>query len=218
MADQQRHPLLAREGLWHVAAAVLAAAVVTVWLGWAWALPLWLAAGFVIQFFRDPRRASPSVPGQVLSAADGKVVFVGPAADPYLARPAVKISVFMNVFSVHSNRSPVRGEVRKIWYTPGSFVNAELDKASENNERNAVWLREEAGGADLVVVQVAGLIARRILCYVKQGDRLDWGQRYGFIRFGSRVDLYLPESFIPKVRLGDRVTAGLDVLATAPHQ
>lgn len=204
-------PILAREGWAHIALSLLAAVAVTLWAGWLWALPLWLIALFVLQFFRDPKRESPQEPGQVLSPADGKVVFVGPARDPYLDRPALKISVFMNVFSVHSNRSPAAGEIRDIWYTPGQFVNAALDKASEKNERNAIWLH--SGGSDIVFVQVAGLIARRILCYVKQGDHLEFGQRYGFIRFGSRVDVYLPESCAPRVALGDKATAGLTIVA-----
>ena len=207
------HPILAREGWLYIALSLLAAVIVTLWAGWMWASPLWLVVLFVVQFFRDPTRDSPASPGQILSPADGKIVFVGPATDPYLERPALKISVFMNVFSVHSNRSPVAGTVREIWYSPGRFFNAALDKASEENERNAVWVRDSDDNQDIVFVQVAGLIARRILCYVKEGDHLDWGQRYGFIRFGSRVDLYLPESCAPRVGLGDKVTAGLDIVA-----
>ncbi len=207
------HPVLAREGWLYIALSLLAAVIVTLWAGWMWASPLWLVVLFVVQFFRDPGRDSPRVPGQILSPADGKIVFVGPAKDPYLDRPALKISVFMNVFSVHSNRSPATGTVRGIWYSPGCFFNAALDKASEQNERNAVWMRDSDDDQDIVCVQVAGLIARRILCYVKEGDHLDWGQRYGFIRFGSRVDLYLPESCVARVGLGDKVSAGLDVVA-----
>jgi len=206
-------PILAREGWLHIALSLLAAIIVTIWAGWLWTLPLWFIVLFVVQFFRDPKRESPEVPGQVLSPADGRIVFIGPEADPYLNRSALKISVFMNVFSVHSNRSPATGVVRKVWYIPGRFFNAELDKASEQNERNAVWLRESHDNQDIVFVQVAGLIARRILCYVKEGDHLDRGQRYGFIRFGSRVDLYLPAAYAAKVGLGDKVTAGLDILA-----
>jgi len=205
------HPFIAREGWVHIALSLVAALVITLSAGWLWALPLWLIVLFVVQFFRDPQRVSPQEPGQILSPADGKVVFVGPAKDPYLDRPALKISVFMNVFSVHSNRSPAAGEVRKVWYTAGKFVNAALDKASEQNERNAIWLR--SGDHDIVFVQVAGLIARRILCYVEEGDQLDKGQRYGFIRFGSRVDVYLPEGSDPRVALGDTATAGLTVVA-----
>lgn len=188
-------------------AAVMASAIFGFW----WSLPLWLAVVFVIQFFRDPGREIPQQPGVVVAPADGKVVFVGGATDPYLDRDTVKISIFMNVFSVHSNRLPVTGTVERIWYTQGKFVNAVLDKASELNERNAVWLKTE-NGADVVCVQVAGLIARRILCYIETGQNVERGQRYGFIRFGSRVDLYLPEDFEPKAQLGDWVHAGRDVL------
>jgi len=197
----------------YIALSLLAAVVVTVWVGWLWASPLWLVVLFVVQFFRDPNRDSPGLPGQILAPADGRIVFVGPVTDPYLDRPALKISVFMNVFSVHSNRSPASGTVREIWYSPGRFFNAALDKSSDQNERNAVWMRDSDDKQDIVFVQVAGLIARRILCYVKAGDHLDRGQRYGFIRFGSRVDLYLPESCVPRVGLGDKVTAGIDVVA-----
>lgn len=211
----ERHPILAREGWWHIAASLLLSLAVTFALGWLWSVPFWLVTLFVVQFFRDPTREPPEVSGGVLSPADGKVVFIGPATDPYLERDALKISVFMNVFSVHSNRSPVSGTVHKIWYHPGQFLNAALDKASDLNERNAVWMGDEQNGADVVFVQVAGLIARRILCYVKEGENLQRGQRYGFIRFGSRVDVYLPESFSTRVQLGDSVTAGIDILAEA---
>jgi len=120
--------------------------------------------------------------------------------------------VFMNVFNVHSNRSPVDGEVVNAWYHPGAFVNASLDKASTENERNALHLRT-ASGRDVTCVQVAGLIARRILCYVKPGDRLERGQRYGFIRFGSRVDVYLPLDAKPRAAVGDTAVASETVLA-----
>ncbi len=118
----------------------------------------------------------------------------------------------MNVFNVHSNRSPVDGQVRQQWYNRGKFVNAALDKASTENERNALWIQTDAG-RDVTCVQVAGLIARRILCYVKAGDRLARGQRYGFIRFGSRVDIYLPPGTLVKVTIGDKVYATTTILA-----
>lgn len=208
------HPILAREGWVHISVGALLAALAT-WLApwWIW-LPAWVLVVFVVQFFRDPERASPSDPDLVLSAADGKVVFAGHAADPYLERDSYKISVFMDVFSVHSNRAPVGGTVREEWYTPGRFINAELDKSSEQNERKALHIRDPAG-RDVVVVQVAGLVARRILCYVSKGDRVAAGQRYGFIRFGSRVDVHLPlEAFRSQVALGDKVTAGVSVLGS----
>lgn len=213
MLTSQSHPVLAREGWPHIVVSLMLAAACTAWLGWLWAAPLWALLLFILQFFRDPPRMSPQVPGQVLAPADGKVVFVGYDTDPYLQREALKISIFMNVFSVHSNRSPVTARVHKIWYFPGSFVNAELDKASTQNERNAIWLKDEEYQQDVVVVQIAGLIARRILCYVNEGDYLQRGQRYGFIRFGSRVDVFLPDVFGADVGLGDKVTAGIDVVA-----
>ncbi len=174
---------------------------------------MWLAAIFVLQFFRDPSRQVPGDGHTVVCPADGRVVAVGPARDPYLDRDAIKVSVFMNVFNVHSNRSPVDGEVKRCWYNPGSFVNAALDKASVENERNALWLRTPSG-ADITCVQIAGLIARRILCYVKEGDALARGQRFGFIRFGSRVDLYLPKNATVVAALGDKVRATSTVVAT----
>ena len=206
------HPIIAREG-WPFVAIALAATVVLAWVGGTVGGLVGLAAlAFVVQFFRDPPREIPSQPGIVLSPADGRIVSVGKARDPWLDRDAVKISVFMNVFNVHSNRSPVDGEVRNAWYRAGSFVNADLDKASEENERNALHLVTKEG-RDVTCVQVAGLIARRILCYVKPGDTLARGQRYGFIRFGSRVDVYLPADAAPRAAVGDVVYAAESILA-----
>lgn len=206
------HPILAREGWLHIALAAAAAVLATWLVPWWIAVPAWILLVFILQFFRDPPRDAAGEDGQVLSAADGKVVFAGAARDPYLERDSYQISVFMNVFSVHSNRAPVAGKVEGDWYNPGRFINAALDKSSEQNERKALWLRDKQG-RDIVVVQVAGLIARRILCYVNKGDDLSAGQRYGFIRFGSRVDIHLPpDGFTPRVSLGDNVTAGLSVL------
>ncbi len=206
------HPLLAREGWPYIGGAVLIAIVLTVVFNWKVALPFYVIALFVIQFFRDPPRAVPGAPNAVLSPADGRIVKVELARDPYADRDALLISVFMNVFNVHSNRSGVDGVVRRIQYFPGSFVNADLDKASLENERNAMVI--DTGGATVTLVQVAGLIARRILCYVKEGDALHKGQRYGFIRFGSRVDVYLPPGATPKVGPGDKVSATSTILAT----
>jgi phosphatidylserine decarboxylase len=209
------HPFFAREGWPFIAIA----AVLTVALGafgqWALAVLAALALVFILQFFRDPARVVPPQKDAVLSPADGKVVKVERARDPHLDRDALKISVFMNVFNVHSNRSPVDGEVVGAWYHAGSFVNAALDKASLENERNALHIRA-AGGQDVTCVQIAGLIARRILCYVKPGDTLVRGQRYGFIRFGSRVDVYLAPTAVPKVAVGDKVFATETILALLP--
>jgi phosphatidylserine decarboxylase len=206
------YPIIAREGWAHVAITV-AAALATGWLaGWWWSIPLWVAVVFVLQFFRDPPRDIPGTERTVVSPADGRIVAVEKAEDPYLRRDARKVSVFMNVFNVHANRSPVAGEVKNSWYFAGSFLNAALDKASRENERNALWLRT-AAGADVTCVQIAGLIARRILCYAKAGDRLARGERFGFIRFGSRVDVYLPLDATLKVELGQKVYCGATVVA-----
>jgi phosphatidylserine decarboxylase len=206
------HPIIAREGWPFLAISVVVSLLVLFFLGLAWSLPFWVIALFVLQFFRDPPREVPADPQAVLSPADGRIVAVEKVRDPYLDREALKISVFMNVFNVHSNRSPVDGTVKQRWYHAGSFLNAALDKASLENERNALWL-QTAAGQDVTCVQIAGLVARRILCYVDQGAVLERGQRYGFIRFGSRVDLYLPVGAQPKAALGDKVYATESVLA-----
>jgi len=212
LAANYPHPIVAREG-WPFVAVLLVVAVALSWAGWWIAAVLaWVALVFVVQFFRDPPRDVPAAANAVLSPADGKIVLVGKARDPYLDRDALKISVFMNVFNVHSNRSPVDGTVRNRWYHAGSFVNAALDKASLDNERNALHIAT-AGGVDVTCVQVAGLIARRILCYVAPGDALARGQRYGFIRFGSRVDVYLPPTARASVAIGDVVHATSTILA-----
>ena len=208
------HPIIAREGWPYLAATTVLAAAATWFCAW-WSLPLWIAALFVLQFFRDPPREVPQGEGLVLCPADGRVIVVGNARDPYRNVDALKISVFMNVFNVHSNRSPVDGVVRQIVYNEGLFVNASFDKASSDNERNAMVL-EAADGTTLSCVQVAGLVARRLHCYAKVGERLARGQRYGFIRFGSRVDVYLPPASRPRVAIGDKVKATSTVLAELP--
>jgi phosphatidylserine decarboxylase len=203
---------LAREGWPFIAATLAAAAAVACLAGAAWSIPLWLVAAFVLQFFRDPPRQVRAGPGAILSPADGRIVRIEAVRDPNTGNDALLISVFMNVFNVHSNRAPVDGVIERIQYRPGSFLQADLDKASERNEANAIVLRT-AGGERISVVQVAGLIARRILCYVHAGDRVVRGERFGFIRFGSRVDVYLPRFVRPMVAVGDSVYAGTSVLA-----
>ncbi|HTN95118.1 MAG TPA: phosphatidylserine decarboxylase [Gallionella sp.] len=205
------HPIIAREGWPFLAISIILAILATTWCAY-WSIPLWFIALFILQFFRDPPREIPRDAGAVLSPADGRIVAVERVNDPYVRREAIKVSVFMNVFNVHSNRSPVDGTVQQVWYFPGKFVNADLDKASTENERNAIWLRTP-DGKDITSVQVAGLIARRILCYVKTGDVLTRGQRYGFIRFGSRLDVYLPLEASVKVSIGDKVSATRTILA-----
>jgi phosphatidylserine decarboxylase len=205
------HPAIAKEGWTHLAIAVIVAGVATAFFGW-WSLPFWVAAVFVLQFFRDPARDIPDGEGLVLCPADGRVLVVAKERDPYLQREALKVSIFMNVFNVHSNRSPVDGTVKTVTYSAGTFLNASFDKASTGNERNALHLLTDSG-VDVTCVQVAGLIARRILCYVKAGEHLARGERYGFIRFGSRVDIYLPPDARPRVAIGDKVKAASTVLA-----
>ena len=209
------HPIIAREGWPFLAGAVAVAALLTWWGYLVLAFVAWLVAGFILQFFRDPPRVIPDAPNAVLSPADGRVVKVEKVRDPYLDRDALKISVFMNVFNVHSNRSPVDGTVVNRWYHAGSFLNAALDKSSLENERNALQIRT-ASGQEVTCVQIAGLIARRILCYVEPGATLARGQRYGFIRFGSRVDVYLDPAATPRVAVGDVVAATETILAELP--
>lgn len=210
------HPILAKEGWPFIGLAALMAVAVTLTAGWLWALPTYVILLFVVQFFRDPPRAIPPQDNAVLSPADGRIVKIEKTRDPYADRDALLISVFMNVFNVHSNRASVAGVIRGVQYFPGLFVNADLDKASHENERNAVVIDASVGGSPhtVTLVQVAGLIARRILCDVRSGDTLEKGQRYGFIRFGSRVDVYLPLSAVPCVAPGDKVSATSTVLAT----
>jgi len=210
------HPIIAREGWPFLIGSIAIALLLSGLVGGIAELVAWIVVLFVVQFFRDPPRVIPQDAGAVLSPADGRIVAVERVNDPYVQREAIKVSVFMNVFNVHSNRSPVDGTVQQVWYFPGKFVNADLDKASTENERNAVWLKT-ADGADITSVQVAGLIARRILCYVKAGDQLARGQRYGFIRFGSRVDVYLPLDAVVKVSIGDKVSATTTILAILPE-
>lgn len=211
MLNNYPHPIIAREG-WRYLSLVFALALVMTYFCGAWSIPFWIIALFVLQFFRDPPRVIPQTQNVVLSPADGRIVVVEKVQDPYANREALKISVFMNVFNVHSNRSPVDGKIENIQYFPGKFVNADLDKASLENERN-VLIINTTNNQIVTCVQVAGLIARRILCYANVGDVLTRGQRYGFIRFGSRVDVYLPLTATPKVAVGDKVSATTSILA-----
>jgi phosphatidylserine decarboxylase len=212
MNDRYPHPMIAREGWPFVAISTLVALALSIAGWWFAAVPVWLIVVFIVQFFRDPPRPVPSQPDAVLSPADGRVLVVEKARDPYLDRDALKISIFMNVFNVHSNRSPVDGVVRNKWYHAGSFLNAALAKSSLENERNALHIATP-NGVDVTCVQIAGLIARRILCYVDKGDTLARGQRYGFIRFGSRVDIYLPPTAKAKVAIGDMAKATATIIA-----
>lgn len=191
------------------------------------ALLLWMISGVLgalgviatlwcVYFFRDPDRFTPARSGLIVSGADGIVSAVTEASPPpelgLPARPLTRISVFLNVFDVHVNRIPIDGTIGAIRYHPGKFLNAALDKASEDNERNAVRI-DTAEGPSVVVVQIAGLIARRIKCWINEGEAVRAGARFGLIRFGSRVDVYLPEGIAPLVAPGQRCIAGETVIA-----
>jgi phosphatidylserine decarboxylase len=169
---------------------------------------------FLAAFFRDPDRTVPMAANLVVSPADGRVVTAETVAETdYLDGPCLKISVFMTVFNVHVNRIPHEGTVRRVAYHPGKFLSAHLDKASRENEHNAVFV-ETPDGRKLCVVQVAGLVARRILCGAREGDVVSRGQRFGMICLGSRLDIYLPPDTTPAVAVGDRVRAGTSVIGT----
>ncbi len=206
------HPILAKEGWPFIIISVLITTLVW-YLGNFWiSLPFILISVFIIQFFRDPKREISSEANAVLAPADGCVICIEKSHDEYQNIEALKISIFMNVFNVHSNRSPVDGEVTFLRYNPGKFVNADFDKASTENERNGIVIKL-ANGQSISVVQVAGLIARRILCYTGVGKVLSRGERYGFIRFGSRVDVYLPLDTKVLVSIGQKVSASDTIIA-----
>jgi len=198
------------------------AALMLVLLGWAMEWPpltvLGLAAGaFLIYFFRDPERPIPAQAGAVVAPADGKVIFVDTVADHgVLKAPAKRVAIFMNVFDMHVNRAPVAGTVLDTQHHPGKFLAAFREDAAELNERQT-WLIKDAAGRQLLMVQIAGLLARRIVPFAQAGQRLDRGQRLGMICFGSRVDLYLPLEAETTVKVGERVLAGSTVVAKFPE-
>ena len=197
--------------------AIFAAVTLVLFLIWE---PLgWIGVLLTVwcyYFFRDPERVTPSRPDLVISPADGVVSLIEPAVPPAELgmedRPLTRVSVFMNVFNCHVNRSPVAGTLKEMSYRPGKFFNASLDKASKDNERNSLRVTM-ADGRDIAVVQIAGLVARRIMWWVKPGDALAVGERFGLIRFGSRVDVYLPDGVEPLVEIGQTMVAGETVLA-----
>lgn len=197
--------------------AIFAFASLILW--WIWTPLGTVGLGLTIwcfYFFRDPDRVTPAREGLIISPADGVVQMIGPASlPPELGmgnEQATRISVFMSVFDCHVNRAPIAGTVVKEEYTPGKFLNATLDKASEDNERQSLVIRT-ADGRDFGVVQIAGLVARRIRCDVREGQQLLTGQRFGMIRFGSRLDVYLPAGIVPLVAVGQKAVAGETVLA-----
>jgi phosphatidylserine decarboxylase len=182
-------------------------------LGWAFMTVLTLALTlFTVYFFRDPERVIPNEEGAVIAPADGRVIFVGEVPEERcLKDSAIKVSIFMSVFNVHVNRVPCSGKVVDMFYNRGEFFNAALDKASAQNEQGGILL-ETGDGKKILFVQIAGLIARRIVTYPKVGDLLERGARYGLIRFGSRVDIYLPREANILVQVGDRTVAGESIL------
>jgi len=194
-------------------------AAITLVLFLIWDVLGWIGVGLTIwcyYFFRDPVRSVPDREGLIVSPADGIVSLIEPAIPPVeLGLPDVpltRVSVFMSVFNCHVNRAPIAGRVAAIAYRPGKFLNASLDKASEDNERNALLI-EMADGRHLAVVQIAGLVARRILCFTQKDRLLSTGQRFGLIRFGSRLDVYLPDGVEPLVALGQTMVAGESIIA-----
>jgi phosphatidylserine decarboxylase len=193
-------------------------ALVSLVLFWIWTPLGWLgtlATLWCVYFFRDPPRVTPVRDGLVVAPADGRVSQITTAAPPYELglgpTPLLRISIFMSVFDCHINRSPVPGTIEKIVYQPGKFFNADLNEASADNERNSLVIA--AGGAHIAVVQIAGLVARRIVCFARTGQSIGVGERFGMIRFGSRLDVYLPPGTPPVVAVGQTAIAGETVLA-----
>ena len=186
-----------------------------VWLPFA--IIGFLLTFFVVWFFRDPDRKTPNIKNKIISPADGKICLIDRAKPPKElsmdSKEMFRICVFMNVFNVHVNRSPVKGTIREIVYKKGQFLNASLDKASEKNERNSLII-ETDDNKEIIVTQIAGLIARRILSFVSNKDKIDVGERFGLIRFGSRVDIYLPEGSKAAVKIGDTVKAGETIIGS----
>ena len=198
---------------------ILAILVTGMFFYFGWMVPAWVAAVlgvYVCWFFRDPDRVVPEGDHNMVSPADGRVVAVERLTKTeYLDEACQKVSIFMNIFNVHVNRMPFDGVVEKVEYTPGKFINASFDKASIHNERNALII-QTPGKKRFAVVQVAGLVARRIVNCAAAGDRFSRGERYGMIQFGSRLDLYLPLDFQVQVKKGDKATAGNTIIGQMP--
>lgn len=209
---KQAHIPVAREGIPFIAAAMFAT-LITAILGWGFVTVLLLAATLLVgHFFRDPERVTVAGEDEIVSPADGHIILIGKVgAAHFTGRPATKISIFMSVFDVHVNRSPISGTIQGIFYKKGLFKAANFAEASEKNEQNWLWIKSDSG-LDLVVTQVAGLIARRIVCWPAMGDRVIQGERFGMIRFGSRMDVYVPEDSEVLVNRGQHVFAGETLL------
>jgi len=196
---------MVKDGVYYALALAAGGAIVTYLLSWPFAVPFYILAVFCLYFFRDPERQIPEGPVAV-SPADGKVVAVLP--DPAGAN---RVSIFLNIFDVHVNRTPIAGKVMCVKYKKGQFLVASKESASHSNEQNVITV--EGGGTRVVFTQIAGLIARRIVCYKKAGDMVDAGERVGLIKFGSRVDVFLGPEWEVAVRVGERVSAGSSVIA-----
>lgn len=205
---------LAREGYPFIAISLVPTIASCIWAPiWLWAFFLALTI-FVVAFFRDPERFVPEGDDVIVSPADGLIIKCEEVVeDRLLKAKALKISIFMNVFNVHVNRTPADGKVLEVRYNPGKFFNASFDKASLENEQNMLLMESATNGKRFVVNQIAGLIARRIVCYPKVGSELTKGERFGLIRFGSRLDVYLPTDAKPLVKIGEKVSAGSTILA-----
>ncbi len=204
----RHNSIIALEGLPVIG--IFAAIAAALWItGWYKAALIMTAlAVFAISFFRNPERHPPAGDGIVISPADGTVVYVGEVDEPrILKRRAVKVSIFMSVFNVHVNRMPESGRITEIHYNKGKFISANKEKSSLENEQNALVMETEKGG-NIMFVQIAGLVARRIVCWVKPGDVLSRGDRFGLIMFGSRLDVYLPSGSEVRVKSGDKTRAG----------
>lgn len=200
------------EGLPYIVIAAFTTLIFAVLDCWFMALVGLCATAFIGHFFRDPERVAPEDAEAVVSPADGKICKIAREEDPLTGETRQVVCVFMNVFNVHVNRMPVSGKVERIRYIPGKFFNASLDKASKDNERCLLEIVGK-GNQRFTVVQIAGLIARRIVCWAESGDKLKRADRFGLIKFGSRVDLYLPDGYAPNVFMGQEVVAGETTLA-----
>lgn len=211
MKVSKKYTLIAKEGWPFLGAAIILSLCVGAYYP-VWSVLPWVLSIFILQFFRDPKRQTPKNSDLIISAADGKVIAIEEIIDPYQKKISIKISVFMNVFNVHSNKVPVSGTIVNKWYFPGKFLNAAFEKASLENERCAITIKTKTNHT-ITCVQIAGLIARRILCYTEEGDEVKTGERYGFIRFGSRVDLYLPLNSEIKIKLGQTVKNAETIIA-----
>ena len=209
----KNYPIIAKEGWLFIIISFFISAYVS-YVNVIASIPFWIISIFIIQFFRDPPRKISTKKNVVVSGADGKVIAIDETIDPYQKKKSIKVSVFMNVFNVHSNKAPIDGIILKKIYFSEKFLNAALSKASLENERCAIIIQAKKNPKQTITcVQIAGLIARRILCYKKTGDSVSRGERYGFIKFGSRVDLYLPLKTSIRVQVGQKVKNGESIIA-----